>query len=272
MDFHKLLIRSISGAVYCAIIVCCILCGYWGVFALGVLLSALACVEMSKMFHELSREELPVLIIDITGCICLAIAPIMPVAMLMWIAAMVVRLIEQLYIVEGNPVKEMALSAFKQLYIGLPMLLMTAIAYLIHPMLILAIFIFIWINDTGAFLVGSMFGKHRLFERISPKKSWEGFFGGLIFNLGFSVLFYYCFNDFFGLGGFGTLGIWLGLAATVSVFGTWGDLVESLMKRSLHIKDSGNLIPGHGGILDRIDSLLLVLPAVTLYLAIVICL
>ncbi len=128
---------------------------------------------------------------------------------------------------------------------------------------LLAMFILIWLSDTGAFCVGSLMGRHKLFKRISPKKSWEGFFGGLLFCLAASAFFY-----FYGNGVFGYLNLWqlLGMGAVVCVFGTWGDLVESLIKRSLGVKDSGSLLPGHGGILDRIDSLLLVTPALLLYL------
>lgn len=129
------------------------------------------------------------------------------------------------------------------------MMVMTYFGNSTIPMILLAMFFFIWINDTGAFLVGSMAGRHRLFERISPKKSWEGFFGGLFFCIGFAFLCRYCLDGLFNLEHVGAdIGFWLGMAITVSVFGTWGDLVESLIKRGLHIKDSGNLIPGHGGI------------------------
>ena len=113
---------------------------------------------------------------------------------------------------------------------------------------------------------GSMLGRHRLFERISPKKSWEGFFGGLAFDVIASVLFGIYASTFFGLE-ISVYG-WVGLGVVVCLFSTWGDLVESMLKRSLHIKDSGSLIPGHGGILDRIDSLLFVMPACVIYLMI----
>ncbi len=124
-------------------------------------------------------------------------------------------------------------------------------------------FILIWLSDTGAFCVGSLIGKHRLFERISPKKSWEGFFGGLIFCLIAGLVMFYGFHSYFLI-----MNLWqmLGFCAMVCVMGTWGDLVESLIKRSLGVKDSGHLLPGHGGILDRIDSLLVVVPGVTVYI------
>jgi phosphatidate cytidylyltransferase len=147
---------------------------------------------------------------------------------------------------------------------------------LASPQMVLAIFFLIWINDTGAFIVGCTIGKHKLFERISPKKTWEGFFGGLIFTCIAAIAFGIWGSDFFNginrmLVGdtiLYSIGSWIGLGLIVSVFGTWGDLIESMTKRSLRVKDSVNIIPGHGGILDRIDSLLLVMPATAIYLLI----
>ncbi len=123
-------------------------------------------------------------------------------------------------------------------------------------------FFMIWANDTFAYLAGSAFGKHKLFERISPKKSWEGAVGGLLFTfiLAFVLSHFYSFF---------TLPQWLGLAAIIVVFGNFGDLAESMFKRSIDIKDSGKFFPGHGGILDRFDSLLLSAPFVFVYLEIV---
>lgn len=266
MNFSKLATRTVSGLVYCGVIIAAIFTGYWGVFALAVLLGTLACIEFAKICRELNIQSAPAIILDVTGCICLAIAPIYPVSMLMWILVMLLRAVEQLYIITEDPLRDLTHSFMSQIYIGLPMLLMVMIAYYWSPMILLAMFFFIWINDTGAFLVGSAIGRHRLFERISPKKSWEGFLGGLIINMIAALLFCRFGNEFFDLARIGAgPGIWLGFAIVTSVFATWGDLVESLIKRTLHIKDSGNIIPGHGGILDRIDSLLLVLPAIFLY-------
>ncbi|MDE6393692.1 MAG: phosphatidate cytidylyltransferase [Muribaculaceae bacterium] len=270
MDFKKLLTRTLSGLVYCMIIVGCILCGQYGVLALGALLVTLACVEFSKISHDLSGKTLPTLILDIAGCLTLCTG-FLGYTLVVWTAIMLARFILELYIESEHPLKNLAHSMLSQIYIGLPIGIMTCIAWILHPMIILALFFFLWISDTGAFLVGSMIGRHKLFERISPKKTWEGFLGGLLFTLGAAALFSACCNDFFGMNVLRAgMGVWLGLGAVVSVFGTWGDLVESMIKRSLGIKDSGNIIPGHGGILDRIDSLLLALPAVAVYLSIII--
>jgi phosphatidate cytidylyltransferase len=129
------------------------------------------------------------------------------------------------------------------------------------PGILVGFFLLLWTNDTGAYLVGSLIGKHRLFERISPKKSWEGFFGGLILTLLVARLIS------------GWLGVtdtagWMIIAVIVSVAGTVGDLLESMLKRSLGLKDSGTIMPGHGGFLDRFDSVVVAFPLVYLFLAI----
>jgi len=117
----------------------------------------------------------------------------------------------------------------------------------------------IWVNDSFAFLIGKNFGKHKLFPSVSPKKTIEGFFGGLVFSL-LAALFISKFNlDFSMLN-------WLIIAVLVSSLGTTGDLVESKFKRQAGLKDSGNIMPGHGGILDRLDSLLFAAPFVYLYI------
>ena len=122
-------------------------------------------------------------------------------------------------------------------------------------------FFIIWTYDTFAYIVGVKFGKNRMYESVSPKKSWEGAIGGLIFTLIVTVVLSNYFN-------FLSLIQWLGLALIIVVFGTLGDLVESMLKRSADCKDSGGFFPGHGGILDRFDSVLLSVPFVYIYLQI----
>lgn len=263
-DFKTLLTRTISGIIYIAIIIGCILGGETSLLIMASVFAGLAVIEFARISHEAGIKRLPAILLDIAGCICLCFSVwIFPI--FVWIFVMLCRFIEELYLKDENPLANLSHSMMSQIYIGLPFGLMVAVVSFFNTCnILLAVFLFIWINDTGAFVVGSLLGRHRLFERISPKKSWEGFFGGLFFNIvAAALLCSYC-SGFFGLQP--SMVIWLGLAVIVTVFGTWGDLVESLIKRTLHIKDSGNLIPGHGGILDRIDSLLLVMPAVFLYL------
>jgi phosphatidate cytidylyltransferase len=130
------------------------------------------------------------------------------------------------------------------------------------PYLVLTMLVMIWINDTFAYLVGIWLGKNRLFERISPKKSWEGSVGGLVFTL---IAAYFWAQ----MGGLLAVNEMLILALIVVVFSTLGDLVESMLKRQAGVKDTGRLIPGHGGILDRFDATFFVTPFVVIYLSII---
>lgn len=125
------------------------------------------------------------------------------------------------------------------------------------PFMVLSYIALVWSNDIGAYLVGISIGKHRLFERLSPKKSWEGFFGGVLCAVGVAVLLA-------KLQGYDLM-LWAGLGLVVAVLGVFGDLVESMFKRSVNIKDSGAIMPGHGGFLDRFDALLLSAPFALLY-------
>ena len=134
------------------------------------------------------------------------------------------------------------------------------------PLLPLSIFIFLWTNDTGAYCSGSLLGKHKLFPRISPGKTWEGSIGGGILVLIVAAAIGYWCNEYSTQPPTLSIAGWVGLGLVTAVFGTWGDLVESLFKRTMRIKDSGNVLPGHGGMLDRFDSSLLAIPAAVAYL------
>ncbi|MCR9063640.1 MAG: phosphatidate cytidylyltransferase [Cytophagales bacterium] len=129
------------------------------------------------------------------------------------------------------------------------------------PLLMLGILLILWVNDSGAYFAGTLVGKRKLFERISPKKTWEGFFGGAISSLLVAFLISRYYQDL-------SLWKWLTIALIIAITGTLGDLVESLFKRSIAIKDSGSMIPGHGGFLDRFDGLLLSIPFIVTFLKI----
>ena len=195
-------------------------------------------------------------------------------------------IISRLYTKQEKPLREMAYILLGQVYIALPLSLLNSIAFhsIAIPLgnieddyngiLLMALFFFLWINDTGAFLTGCTLGRHKLFERVSPQKTWEGFWGGCLFNCLLALALYQAsFWGFFGqdlheLKHYSRLD-WVGLGLTVSVFGTFGDLVESFVKRAVGVKDSGTLLPGHGGLWDRFDSLLLAAPAMMLYLIVI---
>ncbi len=180
--------------------------------------------------------------------------------------------ISELYLKKADPLKNWAYAFASQIYIALAFSLLCVLTFRYEPMTNrvafepiypLAVFIFLWTSDTGAYVSGSLLHKRfpaKLFERISPNKSWVGSIGGGVLCIVAAVVLWHFFPDRLNLVR------WIGLGLVVCVFGTWGDLVESLFKRQLGIKDSGHILPGHGGMMDRFDSALLAIPAATLYL------
>lgn len=190
-----------------------------------------------------------------------------------YLVTIIYLMVAELYLKAKDPVNDWAYTMFSQLYIALPFSLLNVLAFRYDGgainysyLLPLSVFVFLWINDTGAYICGSLLGRHKLFPRISPGKSWEGSVGGGLLVVAVAVLVWH-FTEQYGVNDVGLSAIeWAGLGLTIVVFGTWGDLVESLFKRTLGIKDSGNILPGHGGMLDRFDSSLLAIPAAVVYL------
>lgn len=271
---NNLALRAISGAVYVALIVGATLSGGFWFGLLMTLFALLASMEFTQLTGSMRPGD---------GAVANAITAttVVATAATVWFAArsiavvpviavlfFLIRGVLALYDRREQPFMAVGRSFLCYLYIALPLGTFNALYAVTgffspasRPQLeILMIFVMIWLNDTGAYLVGSRIGRRKLFERLSPKKSWEGFFGGLAFCLLAGVGA--------GLWMDSQVGMWQWVAtgALVCLFATWGDLSESLLKRNLGVKDSGRLMPGHGGILDRIDSLLFVAPAVSLFL------
>ena len=179
-----------------------------------------------------------------------------------YLLTIVYLFVSGLFTCNKNPVADWAYTMLGQMYVALPLSMINILAFEVDgqwgvsfdPLLPLSIFIFLWTNDSGAYCCGSLLGKHKLFPRVSPGKSWEGSIGGCVLVLAVAALIGWWANS-----GEMThqlsIAAWMGLGLVVVVFGTLGDLVESLFKRTLGIKDSGNLLPGHGGMLDRFDSM-----------------
>jgi len=272
--------RIFSGAIYIALIVAAILLldnspvMYLLVFSLLIVLGI---GEMITMAKDDATQSWLVNIIDMLGGVGLFVSFflhyegttmqsralwLMPVAVYL-----LLRCIVQLYRPQQNALHSLERSFFSLGYVALPIAMLNAIMSITAPRLLLGVFIFIWLYDTGAYCVGMLLGRHRLFERISPKKSWEGVIGGVAACIIGAYVTHYWFDEFFQVP---ELTIWVGLSIVVPVFATFGDLVESLIKRTVGVKDSGSILPGHGGILDRIDSLLLVAPAVLIYLMLIV--
>ena len=189
-----------------------------------------------------------------------------------YLLTIVYLFISELYTKASNPINNWAYTMLSQLYIALPFSMINVVAFrneggaVVYDYLLpLSIFIFLWTNDTGAYISGSLLGKHKLFPRVSPGKSWEGSIGGGLLVLAVAAIVGHIANSNEG-GHILSIPGWMGLGLVVVFFGTWGDLVESLFKRTIGIKDSGKILPGHGGMLDRFDSSLMAFPAAVVYL------
>ena len=174
--------------------------------------------------------------------------------------------IVELFMVSTSPLRNAAVNAAGVLYISFPlsMAIFFSVAketgewFPVRCGLILGLILLVWTNDTMAYFAGSLFGKHKMLERISPKKTWEGFFGGLLFSVIVGGILSQFFDQLQTVG-------WMILGAIVAVFGTIGDFVESMIKRSAGVKDSGNILPGHGGFLDRFDAFIFCIPFVFMF-------
>ena len=199
-----------------------------------------------------------------------------------YLLTIVYLFVSELYTGNENALADWAYTMLGQMYIALPFSTINILAFqnaegvvTFSTILPLSVFLFLWMNDTGAYCAGSLFGKHKLFPRISPAKSWEGSIGGGIFVILLAAGIG-CYS--LGISEFAassssvastpvfTILKWVGMGIVVVFFGTWGDLVESLIKRTIGIKDSGTILPGHGGMLDRFDSSLMAIPATVIYL------
>lgn len=269
----NLVIRALTGIIFVAVLVSAICLHPICFLILFSLITGLTVWEFCGLIRHYENATLQKAI-NVVGGIYLFIATFVYAndltdgkIFLPYLLFIMLMMIAELYYKAPDPINNWAFSLFAQIYCAGSFSMLNFIGAVpgtsgvmsYSPLFIMAIFIFVWLDDTGAYLVGSLIGKRKLFERISPKKSWEGFFGGLFVVLAASQAFAWYVPEINNLK-------WLGLAATVVIFGTWGDLLESLFKRTLGVKDSGNVLPGHGGMLDRFDSVMMAVPASYIYI------
>ena len=267
---NELLKRTISGAVFILLMLGAILWNPWTLIALILIISAVALYEYFSIFRLRGSHPFTIagivagfFILLLVFCERQLLIPSKYLLLLMipvvgtWFAFVFVK--------RTGVIQSMMITVSGLIYIILPLSCipfiaqnkLTANEY--NPEILTGTLVIIWTYDSFAYITGILFGKHKMAPAISPKKSWEGFFGGMIFAV-LAGFVYARFSDLFNMAD------WIILGFIIVIAGTAGDLFESLIKREAGIKDSGKIMPGHGGILDRFDSLLLIIPFVFLYL------
>lgn len=280
----NLILRSVTGVAFVAVLVGSIVYSPFTFGALFAIITALSTMEFCNIVNKQEGVRVNTFICMLSSMLLYfavfayscgyanAMLVIPASVFLPYLLTLVYLLVNHLYFGRQNALMSWAYTMMSQLYVALPFALLNSIAFVPYPMgplgtayvymYPLAVFLFLWSSDSGAYCVGSLLGRkipYRLFPSISPNKSWIGSIGGTLLAIGVAVVVSRFEPSL-------TLLQWIGFALVVAVFGTWGDLVESLIKRQLGIKDSGNVLPGHGGFLDRFDSSLLAIPASLIYI------
>ncbi|HTO37421.1 MAG TPA: phosphatidate cytidylyltransferase [Brumimicrobium sp.] len=267
----NILVRTIWGALFVGIMIGSFLLGTYSTAVILTLFMAIGLFEFYRFFKE-NEETNPPATTGIVGGILLFITLLAPSLFdfqlnQLWIAIPVLFLpfFHIIFSLNKNPLADLMVLAFSWLYILLPFYFMFSIQS--FPIereyswgFILGFFVMVWANDTFAYLSGRFFGKHKLFERISPKKTWQGAIGGFIFTLLFGALYAALFKQDFLF--------WILAGVVISPMSIFGDLIESRFKRIVNVKDSGTILRGHGGILDRFDAAMYAAPFFYLWMTI----
>lgn len=281
---NNFIVRTLTGVAFVSVLVASIVYSPFTFGALFAVVTALSTMEFCNIVNKQAGVQTNVFISILASlmlffavfaysCGYANMALLMPSSVFLpYLLTIIYLLVSQLYSGRENALASWAFTMMGQLYVALPFALLNSIAFVPYPsaplgtayifMYPLAVFIFLWSSDSGAYCVGSLLGKkipYRLFPSISPNKSWIGSIGGTLLCVGVGAIISRFEPSL-------TLIQWMGFGLVVAIFGTWGDLVESQIKRQLGIKDSGNVLPGHGGMLDRFDSSLLAIPASLIYL------
>lgn len=276
---RNLLVRTASGVVLLGVVLAAAFTGYCGFSALLVLITIVGVWEFYQL--ALAKGVVPqrcmgliasLLLFGASYCALESVVGGRDIGMLGFaLALLLVTVIALIFFVEvfrnkENPLLNIATTIMGVAYVALPMSLMLFIPELLspgtwNPWIFLFYLFLVWGNDVFAYLVGISIGRHKMSPRLSPKKSWEGFFGGILGSLAMGAFGAFVVE--------GSYIMWIGLAFVVSLSSVLGDLVESMFKRDAGVKDSGNFIPGHGGMLDRFDAFILSAPMAFLYLLII---
>lgn len=263
--------RTISGALFVIAVVGAVLIGHISFFAvfLGLMVACLFEFYTLGLKAKLRPQALLGMLIGValfSWVYLYSLGRIERITVFGFIPLLVSVFIVELYRAQQKPLQNIAYTLLGLLYIALPFALLNVIVVndaslsaVYEPKILLGILFLVWSNDTGAYLFGVSMGKHKMFPRISPKKSWEGFAGGVLAT----ALVAWLISGFFTVMSYKH---WLAVGLICSIMGVFGDLVESMFKRSIGVKDSGKFLPGHGGLLDRFDALIMVIPIAYVYL------
>ena len=266
---NNLVTRTLSGILFVAVITTAILLGQWYFAVVFLIISIFGLLEFYKLVQTNGLFPQKIIGVILSIAIFLAVyfwlsSIIDPKWFLLIIPLFFVVFVLELYRKKEKPFDNIAYTLLGLFYICFPLSLLSGLAFIDNtsdytPTILLIYFSLIWLYDSAAYIFGVSFGKHRLFERISPKKSWEGLIGGAISTLLAAYIISIYFTEL-------SIENWLIIAIIIIVAGTFGDLSESMFKRNIGVKDSGNILPGHGGILDRFDAVFLSSPLVFTYL------
>ncbi len=259
--------RTLTGVIFLAVTILAIVGSVYSFLALFAIIAGLSLWEYGRLVSLKGASPIPWQLIFssfiMLGVGFSAAAGFIPLKVLLIITLLILLVpLREVYRKKESPFLNIALNIFGLIYIGVPFLLLIFIGYYdgtYNYQYVLGLFVLTWCYDTFAYVFGISFGKHRLLERISPKKSWEGFLGGTILTLVIAWFLPVVFPVFASLE-------WVIVAAIAIVGGTFGDLIESLIKRNIDLKDSGSILPGHGGILDRFDSVFFSIPIYFIYI------
>jgi phosphatidate cytidylyltransferase len=273
--------RAITGTVFVVVLVGAILLGGWYMHITFGAIVLLGLLEFYKLFEKTDSQPqrlagaLIGILIYLLAILTLRQNDFMPgtrvygnALIALIISSFVFIAILELFRKQKKPLENISLTVGGIIYVVFPFVLLNWLAINRDPQPVLhheppvfdqfwpvlSIFILIWCNDTFAYLTGKLLGRHKLFERISPKKTWEGFMGGLVFAILAAIILAYSLEQSYTK--------YVTYAIVAGVIGTLGDLVQSMLKRSVDVKDSGNILPGHGGILDRFDGVLFAAPVI----------
>lgn len=273
----NLLIRAVSGVGLIVVVLGGIVWSQWSFLAV---LTLMLVGGMAEFYNLSSKQGIEPqrglglisgllllgmgfsIVSDEVLALLIASKPLFLCGAVMWLLLMPLMFICELYRKGENPAANIGATLMGVIYVALPLTLLLFIPVMgeegWNPWRVVAYIAIVWSNDVFAYLVGMSIGRHRLFERLSPKKSWEGFFGGLVGAVVAAVVIARLMHD--------SVAVWCGLALVAAVTAVLGDLAESMFKRAAGVKDSGAVIPGHGGVLDRFDALFLSAPFVFVYM------